>query len=101
MKKCKYPNEICPNMTLYNGFIYCGSVPCSLKDEIPKQTNGDRIRSMTNEELAEWMHNLTQFHDDENEPYLSIYDIDKSEEIELHDSYGDILYFLNKERDTD
>lgn len=53
MAKCKYPNEICPNMTVYHGVAYCDSVPCSLKDELPKRTNADRIREMTNEELAE------------------------------------------------
>lgn len=34
---------------------YCDSVPCSLKDELPKQTNADRIRSMTDEELADFL----------------------------------------------
>lgn len=52
MAKCKYPNEVCANMTVLNGNTYCDSVPCSLKDEIPKQTNADRIRAMSDEELA-------------------------------------------------
>lgn len=52
MAKCKYPNEICGNITIYHGVAYCGSVPCSLKGELPKQTNGDRIRNLTNKELA-------------------------------------------------
>lgn len=52
MAKCKYPNEVCANMTVLNGVTYCGSVPCSLKDELPQQTNADRIRSMSDEELA-------------------------------------------------
>lgn len=55
MGKCKYPNEVCANMTVLNGVTYCDSVPCSLKYEIPKQTNADRIRSMTDEELAEFI----------------------------------------------
>lgn len=55
MAECKYPNEVCANMTVLNGVTYCDSVPCSLKDEIPKQTNADRIRSMTDEELAEFL----------------------------------------------
>lgn len=55
MTKCKYPNEVCTNMTVLNGETYCDSVPCSLKDELPKQTNADRIRSMSDEELAEFI----------------------------------------------
>lgn len=58
MAKCKYPNEVCANMTVLNGETYCGSVPCSLKDELPKQTNADRIRNMTDEELAEFLLNF-------------------------------------------
>lgn len=55
MAKCKYPNEVCANMTVLNGNTYCDSIPCSLKDELPKQTNADRIRSMSDEELAEFI----------------------------------------------
>lgn len=54
MADCKYPNEVCANMTVLNGNTYCDSVPCSLKDELPKQTNADRIRAMSDEELAEF-----------------------------------------------
>ena len=39
MEKCKYPNEVCVNMMVYHGVVYCGSVPCSLKDEFPKRTD--------------------------------------------------------------
>lgn len=53
MAKCKYPNEVCANKTVLKGVMYCDSVPCSLKNELPKQTNADRIRNMTNEELTE------------------------------------------------
>lgn len=55
MAKCKYPNEVCANMTVLNGNTYCDSVPCSLKDELPKQTNADRIRAMSDEELAKFL----------------------------------------------
>lgn len=58
MAKCKYPNEVCANMTVLNGETYCDSVPCSLKDELPKQTNADRIRSMSDEELEEFIEGL-------------------------------------------
>lgn len=53
MAKCKYPNEVCANMTILNGSAYCDSIPCSLKNELPKQTNADRIRAFSDEELAE------------------------------------------------
>lgn len=53
MAKCKYPNEVCANMTIYHGVSYCGSVPCSLKDEFPKKTNYEKIKGMGVEELAE------------------------------------------------
>jgi hypothetical protein len=55
MAKCKYPNEVCANMTILNGSAYCDSIPCSLKNELPKQTNADRIRSMNDEELAKFI----------------------------------------------
>lgn len=58
MAKCKYPNEVCANMTVLNSVAYCDSTPCSLKDELPKQTNADRIRSMSDEELAEYLSSL-------------------------------------------
>lgn len=45
MAKCKYPNEICRNITIYHGVAYCGSVPCSLKDEMLKQINGGRTKT--------------------------------------------------------
>lgn len=55
MKKCKYPNEVCANMTLYHGEVWCDSIPCSLKDELPPRTNADRIRGMSNSELADYL----------------------------------------------
>lgn len=55
MAKCKYPNEICANMTVYHGVAYCDSVPCSLKDELPKRTNYEKIKGMSVEELAEFL----------------------------------------------
>ena len=58
MGKCKYPNEVCANMTVLNGNTYCDSILCSLKDEIPKQTHADRIRTMSDEELAEFLFNV-------------------------------------------
>lgn len=52
MAKCKYPNEVCGNMTVYHGVAYCDSVPCSLKDELPKRTNADMLRGANNRDLA-------------------------------------------------
>lgn len=62
-------------------------------------TNADMIRSMTDEELAEWLHNIAQFEDDEQEPMVSIYDLDNECETDIHDSYGDLLNWLQKEKD--
>lgn len=58
-------------------------------------TNGDRIRSMTDEELAEWMHNMVVFDKDE-ELMWSIYNLDTEETEEIYDSYGDLLEWLRK-----
>ena len=66
-------------------------------EEVIKQTNADRIRSMTNEKLAEWIHNITQYYDEEQEPTVSIYDLDTKKDTELHDSYGDLLKWLQSE----
>lgn len=57
MARCKYPDSVCANMTLLNGVAYCDSVPCSLRDELPKPTNADRIRAMSDEELAQFIPN--------------------------------------------
>lgn len=65
-------------------------------DNDSKQTNADRIRNMSNEELAEWIHNMCEFEKDE-EPYRSIYNLDTEQEEEIHDSYGDLLEWLQSE----
>lgn len=59
-------------------------------------TNADRIRSMSDEELADWLHNMCDFEKDE-EPYKSIYNLDTEQEEEIHDSYGDFLDWLQSE----
>lgn len=64
MAKCKYPNEVCANMTMLRGVAYCDSTPCSLKDELPKRTNTDRIRSMSDEELAEFLCGICSEYED-------------------------------------
>lgn len=68
--------------------------PCCRCDS--RQTNADRIRRMTDEELADWLHNMCDFEKDE-EPYKSIYNLDTEKEEEIHDSYGDLLNWLRSE----
>ena len=31
---CRYPNEVCANMILICGKVYCDSIPCSIRDEV-------------------------------------------------------------------
>ena len=61
-----------------------------------KETNADRIRNMSDEELAEWLTNMCNFEKNE-EPYKSIYNLDTEKEEEIHDSYGDLLKWLQSE----
>ena len=64
--------------------------------ESDKQTNSDRIRNMSDEELAEWLTNMCDFEKNE-EPYKSIYNLDTEHGEEIHDSYGDLLKWLQSE----
>lgn len=52
---CKYPESVCPHMTILKGKAYCGAMPCQLTGELPKRTNADKIRNMTDEELARFL----------------------------------------------
>lgn len=61
-----------------------------------KVTNADRIRNMSDEELAEWITNMCDIERNE-EPYKSIYNLDTDKEEEIHDSYGDLLKWLQSE----
>lgn len=62
------------------------------------RTNADRIRTMTDEELAEWLTNMCDFiNPDDEEPYKSIYNIDTEKEETVHDSYGSIMDWLQSE----
>ena len=60
-------------------------------------TNADRIRNMTDEELAEWLTNMTDDFGDDEELYKSIYNLDTEKVEEIHDSYGDLLEWLQSE----
>ena len=60
-------------------------------------TNADRIRDMSDEELAEWLTNMCDIERHE-EPYKSIYNLDTGQEEEIYDSYGDLLSGFNQKR---
>ena len=66
------------------------------KDEQSTETNAERIRNMTDEELAEWLTNMCDIEKNE-EPYKSIYNLNTKQEEEIHDSYGDLLKWLQSE----
>ena len=55
---CKYPESVCPHMTVLKGKSYCDATPCQLTGELPKQSNADRIRNMTDEELAKFIESV-------------------------------------------
>ena len=52
---CKYPESVCPHMTVLRGKSYCDVTPCQLTGELPKQSNAQRIRNMDDEELAKFL----------------------------------------------
>lgn len=55
MSACKYPESICPHMTVLKGKSYCDATPCQLTGELPQRTRADEIRSMSNEKLANFL----------------------------------------------
>lgn len=65
-----------------------------------KQTNADRIRNMSDEELAEWLTNMCDIERNE-EPFKSIYNLNTEQEEEIHDSYGDLLEWLQSEAEQE
>ena len=84
---CKYPESVCPHMTVLKGKSYCDATPCQLAGELPKQTFGDKIRSMNDEELATMLCNICTYNKGED-PMFSIW-VDR--EISMYHSYGDIF----------
>ena len=66
------------------------------KDVQSTETNADRIRNMSDDELAEWLTNMCDIERHE-EPYKSIYNLNTEQEEEIHDSYGDLLKWLQSE----
>lgn len=71
----------------------------SIQNYETNHTNADRIRNMSDEELAEWLTNMCDFEKNE-EPYKSIYNLDTEQEEEIHDSYGDLLKWLQSEAEV-
>ena len=63
-------------------------------------TKAEIIRNMTDEELAEWLTNMCDFEKD-GEPYKSIYNLDTEKEEEIHDSYGDLLKWLQSKAEQE
>ena len=61
-----------------------------------KKTNADMIMNMSDEELAKLITNMCDIERHE-EPFKSIYNIDTEQEEEIHDSYGDLLKWLQSE----
>lgn len=60
-------------------------------------TNFEWIRSMSDEEMATWLHNICAFVSlDNEEPYLSVLD-SKGNEAEIYDSCGNIVNWLREE----
>lgn len=51
-------------------------------------TNAEWIRSMSDEELAVWLHNLCQFESEKDEEWWVSMLNKQEKEVEIHDSYG-------------
>lgn len=78
------------------------SYPCSFcvhnaEEHFQPKTNADRIRNMTDEELAEWLHNICQFENSDHFPMISIYNLDTKCEEEIGDNYKDLIEWLQAE----
>lgn len=58
-------------------------------------TKGDMIRSMNDEALAEWIHNIDHFYDDFDNLCVSMMVEDDTQETV--DSYGFLLKWLQEE----
>ena len=77
---------------------HCQGCKQNAVDKYTRMTQADRIRSMSDEELAEWLTNMFEFMNPEDEePYKSIYNIDTEKEEIVHDSYGSIMDWLQSE----
>ena len=90
---CKYSESICPHMTVLKGKSYCDATPCQLAGELPKQTFGDKIRSMNDDELATMFCNTCTYSQFSGEPMFSI---GIGDGVDIPHSYGDILDWLKQ-----
>lgn len=90
---CKYPESVCPHMTVLKGKSYCDATPCQLTGELPKQTFGDKIRSMNDDELATMLCNTCTYSQFSGEPMFSI---GIGDGVDVPHSYGDILDWLKQ-----
>lgn len=63
-------------------------------------TNADKIRNMSDEELAEWFTNMCDV-ERHGEFFKSIYNLDTEQEEEIYDSYGDFLKWLQSEAEQE
>ncbi len=80
---CKYPKE---------SRMHYACILCDEKNVC--KDNADRIRSMSDEELAEWLSNMTDDFGDDEELYKSIYNLDTQKVEDIRHSYGDMLNWL-------
>ena len=90
---CKYPESVCPHMTVLKGKSYCDATPCQFAGELPKQTFGDKIRSMNDDELATMFCNTCTYSQFSGEPMFSI---GIGDGVDIPHSYGDILDWLKQ-----
>ena len=90
---CKYPESVCSHMTVLKGKSYCDATPCQLAGELPKQTFGDKIRSMNDDELATMLCNTCTYSQFSGEPMFSI---GIGDGVDIPHSYGDILDWLKQ-----
>lgn len=90
-KLCKYENCSMESKE-------CIGCKQNATDKYTRMTNADRIHSMSDEELAEWLTNMFDFiNPEDEEPYKSIYNIDTEKEETVHESYGSIMDWLQSE----
>lgn len=76
----------CPDIEIERECEYCNAM-----------TNADRIRNMTDGEMAEWIHNIVKFIGGDMEPMVNIHDLVKEQDDVIFDSYRDLFRWLQKE----
>lgn len=84
---CKYEKES-------EDSKYCLGCKQNAVDKYEKMTNADRIRNMSDEELADMLHNIGSYVEN-GEPLIDIYIGENKSTID--DSFGFILEWLQSE----